>query len=102
MALGIPPVVTGYGGNMDFTNHENSRLVSYKMTPASGGPGNIYAGNGMWADPDLSEASRHLAALKADRELRDSLGSRAQQTALEYGAHRYRNRIETRLQALLD
>jgi glycosyltransferase involved in cell wall biosynthesis len=101
MALGIPPIVTAYGGNMDFTNADNSLLVGYDMVPATGGPGNIYAGNGMWARPDIGEASRHLARVRADRELLEVLGRRAKHTAADHDSARYRRNIESRLDALV-
>lgn len=93
MALGIPPIVTAYGGNMDFNGPDNSLLVGYRMTPATGGPANIYDGNGLWADPDVNEAARHLRALQADGALRAQLGERAQAVASRHSADGYQRQV---------
>jgi glycosyltransferase involved in cell wall biosynthesis len=100
MASGVPAIVTGYGGNMDFNNTDNSLLVGYSMMPASGGPGDIYTGNGFWASPDLEEAAEHLRRLRSDESLRRLLSQRARAKAAEFDMDTYSNRIESRLRAL--
>jgi glycosyltransferase involved in cell wall biosynthesis len=97
MALGVPPIVTAYGGNMDFTGPDNSLLVGYQMAPAMGGPGNIYAGSGLWADPNLSEAAQHLESLRSNPELGRAIGERARRQAAEFTLEAYGHRISTRL-----
>lgn len=51
MQLGKPVVVTGYSGNMDFTDAENSFLVPYRMSQLveQSGP---YLPGYQWAEPD--------------------------------------------------
>ena len=93
MALAVPPVVTAYGGNMDFTTPDNSLLVGFSRSPARGGPANIYEGNGSWANPDLDEAAHHLGALRFDESLRARLGDAARSRASEFGFEKFRDRI---------
>jgi glycosyltransferase involved in cell wall biosynthesis len=97
MALGVPPIVTAYGGNMDFTGPDNSLLVGYQMAPAMGGPGNIYAGNGLWAEPNLGEAAQHLESLRSDPELSHAIGERARRQAAKFTVEEYGRRITKRL-----
>lgn len=97
MALGIPPVVTAYGGSMDFTDATNSLLVGYRLTPARGGPGDIYTGSGRWAEPDLDEAAGHLRTLRADGDLRARLGERARLCARRYSPESFGQRLGERL-----
>ena len=50
MAIGKPVIGTGYSGNVDFMDENNSFLVDYEITRV--GPGNeIYPPEGEWADP---------------------------------------------------
>lgn len=57
MALGKPVIATGYSGNLDFMNDDNSYLV--KWSPALvGGDSKIYPATGRWAEPDIDDAAR--------------------------------------------
>jgi GT2 family glycosyltransferase len=56
MALGRPTIATGYSGNLEFMNAENSFLCSF--TPRKIGPGaEPYPATSQWAEPDLDEAA---------------------------------------------
>jgi glycosyltransferase involved in cell wall biosynthesis len=56
MAFAKPVIVTGYSGNLEFTNATNSYLVDWTLTPV--GPGHYpYPAEARWADPDLEHAS---------------------------------------------
>jgi hypothetical protein len=57
MALGRPAIATGYSGNRHFMTDENSFLVEYRMTCASGDCG-PYPPDARWAEPDLNHAAR--------------------------------------------
>jgi glycosyltransferase involved in cell wall biosynthesis len=98
MALGVPSVVTAYGGNLDFNDSGNSLLVGFGFTPAQGGPADIYRGNGLWAEPHTEEAAGHLVRLRSDIDLRRRLGAAARRRAVEFSFENYRERIS---QALL-
>lgn len=55
MALGIPTIGTGYSGNLDFMNADNSWLVDHTMIPL--GNDEYPEGEGQeWADPDVGHA----------------------------------------------
>lgn len=79
MALGRPVIATGYSGNLDFMNEENSYLVPFH--PVAVGPDNHpYAENSVWAEPDVEIAAAlmrrviempHEARLKTERAYRD-------------------------------
>ena len=56
MALGRPVIATGYSGNLDFMNEENSFLVPHD--PVKVGAGNDPYPNGAnWAEPDVPTAA---------------------------------------------
>jgi glycosyltransferase involved in cell wall biosynthesis len=55
MLLGKPVIATGYSGNLDFMNEENSFLCSHKII--SVGKGCLYPPDGVWADVDIDHAA---------------------------------------------
>lgn len=65
MALGVPVVVTGYSGNMDFCSERTARLVNHELIPVETGE-YFYDSIGRWADPTLSEAVEHLREVRAE------------------------------------
>ncbi|MEY2564180.1 MAG: hypothetical protein QOH88_2373 [Verrucomicrobiota bacterium] len=59
MALGRPAIATGFSGNLEFMNAENSFLCSYALRKV--GPGaEPYPATSEWAEPDLDEAAALL------------------------------------------
>lgn len=56
MSKGIPVLVTGYSGNMDFCNGSDSRLVAYELREV-GHDRPRYRHNDVWAEPDLEDAT---------------------------------------------
>jgi hypothetical protein len=62
MALGKPAIATGYSGNRHFMTAENSFLVEYRLTSASGDCG-PYPPGARWAEPDLAHAARLMRAV---------------------------------------
>lgn len=74
MAEGIPVIATGYSGNVDFMDWENSLLIDYRLAeiPATLGPYSQYS---LWAEPDIG----HLAALM--RQVREQPGPSRQRAA---------------------
>lgn len=60
MALGKPTIGTGYSGNVDFMNAENSYLVDYEIGRV--GPDcEIYPPDGEWAQPSVEHAAELMA-----------------------------------------
>ncbi len=76
MYLGKPTIATGYSGNLDFMSSDNSHLVGYEMTPI-GNCGGIYPPAGIWADPDVEQASHLMRAVFDDPLQARRLGARA-------------------------
>ena len=81
MALGKPVIATGYSGNRHFMTDENSFLVDYRLTNASGDCG-PYPPGARWAEPDLNHAAQLMrtvyqhpseAARRAERGRTDLL-----------------------------
>lgn len=61
-----PVIATGYSGNMDFTDEENSYLVDYSLIPIGSGH-EPYPASQRWADPDLEHAARLLRHVYENR-----------------------------------
>jgi hypothetical protein len=56
MAIGKPVIATGYSGNVDFMNGENSYLVDFTIGRV--GPDcEIYPPEGQWAEPSIEHAA---------------------------------------------
>ena len=100
MALGLPVVVTDYGGSTDFADVETALIVDYELVPASGGPGGVYEGVGHWAEPDLEQAATYLRRLRDDAELRTRLGAAARDRAGRYARAAYQAKVSGRLREL--
>ena len=78
MLLGKPVIATGYSGNLDFMNPDNSWLVDYQLVPVTP-RGTIYQ-SGQWAQPSEEGAAqamrfvfddRTAARVRAERGARD-------------------------------
>ncbi|HYU24027.1 MAG TPA: glycosyltransferase, partial [Thermoanaerobaculia bacterium] len=57
MALGKPVIATGYSGNLDFMNEDNSYLVPFELEAVPRGC-DPYPVGARWAAPDVTEAAR--------------------------------------------
>jgi glycosyltransferase involved in cell wall biosynthesis len=79
MALGKPVIATGYSGNLDFMDDENSFLVDARMVPIAPGC-EPYPAGAMWAEPDVGMASR-LMRLVVDEP--DTAAARGDQAAFD-------------------
>lgn len=62
-----PVIVTGYSGNMDFTNHENSFLIDYDLVSLPYDVGYYRAGYG-WAQPSVDHLANLLQAVRNSPE----------------------------------
>ncbi|WP_426592762.1 glycosyltransferase [Cellulomonas sp. McL0617] len=76
MAWGKPVVATGYSGNLQFMNDDNSFLVPWAAAtiPGSAAP---YPTGGRWAEPDLDAAARLMRRLVDDPAAAAAVGERA-------------------------
>jgi glycosyltransferase involved in cell wall biosynthesis/SAM-dependent methyltransferase len=90
MYLGKPVVATGYSGNLDFMDRQNSYLVEHSMVPI-GFHAKPYPGDGQWAEPDLDHAARLMREIFDDpsaatkRGLRGSEDIRRSHSAVAAG-----------------
>jgi len=76
MYLGKPVIATGYSGNLDFMDSDNSLLVDYRMIPLRDGDYMCWQGQ-HWADPDVAHAARLMRQVFDDRELARRVGAAA-------------------------
>ena len=81
MALGKPVIVTGFSGNVDFTNAENSYLVPYRLVRVPPGC-DPYPTTAEWAEPDIAEASRLMRDVYEHQDEARELGRRARDDVL--------------------
>jgi len=76
MYLGKPVIATGYSGNLDFMDSDNSLLVDYRMIPLRDGDYMCWQGQ-HWADPDVAHAARLMRQVFDNRELARRVGAAA-------------------------
>ncbi len=56
MWLGTPVIATGYSGNLDFMNGDNSLLIDFELVNVEHGEG-VYPPSARWAAPDVQQAA---------------------------------------------
>lgn len=88
MFLGKPVIATGWSGNMDFMNDENSCLVPSTLVPVTSNAQSGYnpayiGGSTIWAQPDIDTAVFWMQRLAGDPQLRLSIGKRAHTSITE-------------------
>jgi glycosyltransferase involved in cell wall biosynthesis len=85
MGHGVPAIATGWSGNTDFMNPENSMVVPFELVPVQDAAG-MYVG-GHWAEPDLDAAAAALRVLALDEACYDAV-ARAAHRSVEARAAR--------------
>jgi hypothetical protein len=98
MWLGKPVIATGYSGNIDFMNDQNSFLVEYRLVPTGAGH-DPYPADGLWAEPDVEAAARLMREVFEDQEEAGRRGRRAAEEIRashgpEAAGHVMRERLE--------
>ncbi|MDQ4149605.1 MAG: glycosyltransferase family 4 protein [Actinomycetota bacterium] len=81
MALGKPIIATGYSGNLEFLNEENSYLVGHGLVPVPPGS-DPYPEGARWAEPDIEGAAELMRRVYENRSEAEAKGSRARHDAL--------------------
>ena len=76
MYFGRPVIATGYSGNLDFMNEENSYLVDYSLARIGEGA-EPYPEFARWAEPSCVHAAKQMRAVFDDREEAAWRGARA-------------------------
>jgi len=59
----MPVIATAYSGPMDWMNEDNARLVGYKLVETAQKEFQ-YPQGGMWAEPNIEDAVKHLRSMK--------------------------------------
>jgi glycosyltransferase involved in cell wall biosynthesis len=98
MLLGKPVVVTGWSGNMEFTNEENSCVVDYELVKI-GRTRSMYDWWQYWAEPDIKEAAGYMRRLREDGGYREAVGAAGRRTiertqSVDRSAREMRRRME--------
>lgn len=86
MAAGIPLIVTGYGGHLDFCTAADARLVDFRFAVSRS---HVAAAGSLWVEPDVEDLAAAL------REVFDDITNDQGETAAR-AAHA-RAALETRL-----
>ena len=97
MAIGKPVVATGYSGNMDFMNLNNSFPVRYKLIELEQDILPYKKGN-IWAEPDEDHAAELMRLVFKNKKQRERISVEAAKTieaefSPEVVGKRYRERL---------
>lgn len=76
MYFAKPVIATGYSGNLDFMNEENSYLVDYEMTPV-GQDASPYPADVEWAEPNLRQSAQLMRHVVENGQDAAARGARA-------------------------
>jgi glycosyltransferase involved in cell wall biosynthesis len=81
MLYGRPVIATGYSGNMDFMDNENSFLLDYQLTPCCnvGNFAPFYNGRMWWAEPNLKTLASTMRFVYEHKERREWTGRRGRE-----------------------
>lgn len=82
MFLGKPVIATGWSGNMDFMNEDNSCLVKYDFVTIDKDYYPYKKGQ-RWAEADIFDASEKMIRLFQDREYYNRIALAGQKTMIE-------------------
>ncbi len=78
MAIGKPVIATGYSGNVDFMDGENSYLVEYTLGRV-GPESEIYPAEGEWGEPSVEHAAQLLRRVYENPQEAAHVGARARE-----------------------
>ncbi|MBA3968284.1 MAG: glycosyltransferase [Nitrospirales bacterium] len=97
MYLGKPVIATGYSGNLDFTNAQNSCLVDYRLIPVREHEYPFAKGQ-KWADPDIEHAVWFMRRMVNETQYAQTIGRHAADFIKTYHSSRavgekYRGRL---------
>jgi glycosyltransferase involved in cell wall biosynthesis len=78
MAYGMPVIATGYSGNLQFMDRQNSFLVDYREAAVAVADGPYQRGS-MWAEPDVRHAAELMKMVYDRPGLARATGARARE-----------------------
>ncbi len=102
MSLGTCTIATGYSGNLDFMNNNNSCLVNYKIVSTTDRTQNQYNPLPIfWAEPDYSHAGEVINQIVGNDKLRESVAKSGKISLMQNYSKRkifeyYRNNLFTK------
>jgi len=79
MYQGKPVIGTGYSGNLEFMNEQNSCLIDYRRVSIAKGEYICDDECFEWAEPDVGHAAQHMRRLVDDADFRVRIATRGQQ-----------------------
>lgn len=82
MFLGKPVIATGYSGNLDFMNRNNSFLIDYELIDLKKGDYPYWQGQ-KWADADTEQAAYYMISLASDPSLGYEMGKIAARSVFQ-------------------
>jgi len=83
MALGKPVIATGYSGNLDFMNVNNSFLVKYKLIKHDYDL-SVLPKNNYWSEPDTDHAAELMKFVFENQKYAAETGKRAKEDIMTY------------------
>jgi SAM-dependent methyltransferase len=78
MLLGKPVIGTGYSGNMDFMNSENSCLVNFTLIPVERDAYPFWQGQ-EWAEPDVAHAAEYMRRIFENLDYRVHIAAKGKE-----------------------
>ncbi|KMQ67171.1 hypothetical protein ACM39_15470 [Chryseobacterium sp. FH2] len=97
MALGKPVIATGYSGNLDFTNTNNSFLVKYKMVKHEVDL-SVLPKNNYWSEPNTDHAAELMKFVFENQDQAFEIGKKAKEDIQTYfSLEAIGTRMKTRL-----
>ena len=63
MAAGVPLIVTGFGGHLDFCGAQHARLLDFRFAPSGS---HLATAGSVWVEPDVDELTAALKDVFAD------------------------------------
>ena len=81
MAIGNPTIATGYSGNLEFMNNDNSYLLDYQLAPIFGMDylSGFYTGDMWWAEADLFGLVQIMKEVVRNKDNALEIGKKGQQ-----------------------
>jgi glycosyltransferase involved in cell wall biosynthesis len=98
MLMAKPVIATGYSGNLDFMNRNNSLLVDYELVEIKEDRP-IYTRGNFWAEPSIKQAAAYMRDVYEHRDQAYARALRGQAEtqsllSLEAAGRRMRDRLE--------
>jgi glycosyltransferase involved in cell wall biosynthesis len=82
--FGKPVIATGYGGNMEFMNENNSLVVEYEKIKIDRNIFTVYREGGTWAEPSINDAANKMQSIVRDKSLYKKVSEKARQSVIDY------------------